>query len=239
MVVAPGVAGQLDLPLDNGWFFKQANGFGGAGDSGFSVVDDASASFWSEFQRLGGVDKLGFPISKRFQYGGFLTQAFQRMALQWRPDLGQAVPVNIMDDLAARGANSWLERTRQVPVAIDSAGEANLEWEDVVARHVGLLTDYPALRQFYEAEPEAMTLYGLPLGVAQYGPVISVRLQRATLQLWTTDVPWAAAGTVAIGNAGDLAKEVGLWPASAVAPVAQGTSATRSSVTDIGGKTTE
>jgi len=36
--------------------------------------------------------------------------------------------------------------------------------------------------------------------------------------LWTVDVPWAAAGTVVLGNTGDLAKEVGLWTSEALVP---------------------
>jgi len=42
--------------------------------------------------------------------------------------------------------------------------------------------------------------------------------QRATLQLWTEDQPWAAAGTVVVSNGGDIAKEAGLWPLDALAP---------------------
>ena len=36
--------------------------------------------------------------------------------------------------------------------------------------------------------------------------------QRATLQYWKEDVPWAAKGSVSVANGGDLAKEAGLFP---------------------------
>ena len=57
------------------------------------------------------------------------------------------------------------------------------------------------------------------LFVADYGSVVSVRLQRATLQLWKSDTPWASAGSVVVGNGGDLAKEAGLWPVDAMTPI--------------------
>jgi hypothetical protein len=66
-----------------------------------------------------------------------------------------------------------------------------------------------------------METFGLPLSVKDYGSFVSVRLQRATLQLWLVDTAWAPAGSVVVGNAGDLAKEAGLWPLSALAPEAR------------------
>jgi len=41
-------------------------------------------------------------VSGRFLYRGFVTQVFQKLALQWQPDLGQAVPVNVFDELTGR-----------------------------------------------------------------------------------------------------------------------------------------
>ncbi|HEX8968773.1 MAG TPA: hypothetical protein VF937_12885 [Chloroflexota bacterium] len=217
MIAAPPPSATLDAPLADGWFFKQANGFNGAGDLGFAVVDDADASLWSEFVRLGGLDQIGYPISQRFIYGGYVTQAFQRLALEWRPEEGQAVPVNIFDDLTARGADGWLDQARQIPPAADQTMDASLAWDDLVARQVALLDSYPALQAFYDAAADPLTAYGLPVSVKSYGPLVSLRLQRATLQMWTTDEPWAAAGDIIAGNAGDVAKDAGLWPAGALA----------------------
>jgi hypothetical protein len=214
LIVAPLPSDALDEPLAYGRFYKQANGFGGAGDLGFAVVDDADANFWSEFERLGGVDRLGYPISQRFQHGGFLTQAFQKLVLQWQPALNLAVTVDVFDDLTTHRSDAWLETKRQIPRAPLANVDAGMEWADIVDSHVQLLHAYPALRDFYEADPEALTTYGLPVAVKQYGPVVTVRMQRGTLQLWTE-------GGVVVGNGGDVAKEAGLWPSSAVAPVTQ------------------
>ena len=86
------------------------------------------------------------------------------------------------------------------------------------ARRVGLLDAYPALQNFFQADPDRLYNFGLPVAVRDYGNLVSVRLERTTLQLWNVDVPWASAGTVVAASAGDLAKKAGLWPATAVTP---------------------
>jgi hypothetical protein len=206
-----------DFDLPNGHFYRQANSFAGAGADGFAVIDDASAAFWTEYQRLGGVESLGYPVSSRFTYHGYLTQAFQKAALQWRPDLDTGVPVNIFDSLTP-AMDSWLDAYRQVPRSPDWSGDADQPWDEVMASHEALLDAYPPLHDQYFSVPDPVETYGLPLSVRQYDSMVVVRTQRATLQLWTVDTPWAAAGTVVVGNAGDLAKEGGLWPLDAIVP---------------------
>ena len=161
---------------------------------------------------------MGYPITQRFEYDGFLTQGFQKLVLQWRPELGQAVPLNVFDELGERGFDTWLEPRHQVPRAPDLTQDLGLPWDAVIERHLSLLDAYPALEEFYTTDSDAMTRYGLPLSVQAYGPFSTVRLQRGTLQLWTTDAASAAAGTVVVGNGGDVAKEAGLWPREAVVP---------------------
>jgi hypothetical protein len=218
LLIAPASAPALELELGNGRFYSQANGFSGAGATGFSVVDDDAAAFWSEFQRLGGVARLGYPVTGRFQYGGFLTQVFQRAALQWQPALAGVVRINVLDDLSRRGSDAWMQRTYQVPRAPGLGDDPALPWDDVFSQHMSLLDTYPALHAFYDADPDGLDRYGLPISVQDYGPLVVVRTQRALIQLWTIDQAWGPAGTVIAGNAGDLAKEAGLWPLNALAP---------------------
>ena len=218
LLVAPPSTDPADFDVPGGHFYKQANGFSGSGEPGYSVLDDDQANMWSEMVRLGGVERVGYPISGRFVFSGFLTQAFQKLVLQWRPELGRVVPVNVFDELNQRGSDAWLASSRQTPYALDTSTDAGLPWDQVVARHVALLDAYPALRAVYGARPDALETLGLPLAVQDYGPLVTVRLQRATLQLWKADTPWAAAGTVVVGNGGDVAKEAGLWPADATSP---------------------
>jgi hypothetical protein len=218
VLIAPQTAAGLDWVVPGGHAYRQTNGFGGAGELGFTVVDDADAAFWSEFQRLGGAEVVGFPISGRFMYGGYLTQAFQKLVLQWRPDLAQAVPVNVLDDLGQRGSDAWLDASREVPRPSLQADDAGLTWDAMLSRRTALLEAYPSLADFYAAQPDAVERFGLPVGISDFGSLLSVRFQRATLHLWKVDTAWAAAGSVVIGNGGDLGKEAGLWPLEAIAP---------------------
>ncbi|MBM4419790.1 MAG: hypothetical protein FJ033_16015 [Chloroflexi bacterium] len=51
------------------------------------------------------------------------------------------------------------------------------------------------------------------------GNHFAVRLQRAVIQLWKVDVPWAKAGETTVANGGDVAKEAGLVRADALVPI--------------------
>ncbi len=206
----------LDVP--GGRFFTATNGFGGATGTGFAVTDDESAAFFTEFQRLGGENRVGLPVGGRFLFKGFITQPFQKMALQWRPELQQAVPVNVFDELTQLGVDAYLDSYAQVPPAQDTSQDTGLPFDQVIARHLAFLDPYPALRDAYNSDPNALETFGLPLAVKDYGPFVTARLQRATMQLWKVDVPWATAGTVILGNGSDLAKQVGLWPVGAITP---------------------
>src|SRR5919202_7072379 len=91
-----------DYPVPGGWFYSQESRM--PEDTppyrGYTVVDDAEASFWTEFRRYGGVDVLGYPVSRRYRYpneNGFLSQAFQRGILQWRAEMGRAEMANVFD----------------------------------------------------------------------------------------------------------------------------------------------
>ena len=218
VVVAPAPSDTVDMPLENGWFYREADAFGGAGDTGYAVVDDDAAAFWTEFQRLGGADRLGYPISKRFEFGGYPTQAFQKLVLQWRPALGQAVSLDILDAVATPGETAGWRTFTMCLAQLQRADQSDMGWDEVVDRHLAMLDPYPALGDFYASDPDALNLYGLPMTLEEDGPLVTVRLQRGVLQVWTTDMPWAAAGTVVVDNAADYLKATGVWPTDAVTP---------------------
>jgi hypothetical protein len=196
---------RLDSALANGHFYTQGNGFGGGGGLGYAVLDDGDAPLWSEFQRQGGVSRLGYPVTSRFVYGGLVTQAFQNGALQWQPDLGRSILLNVLDELHAHGSDGWLDTARQIPPAPPDGQPAD----------ASILAPFPSLLSAYEADPE---LYGLPVSVKDYGPLGGARFQRSTLQVWEQDQPFAQAGTAIPGSPGDLAKAAGLWPPDAATP---------------------
>jgi hypothetical protein len=198
---------RLDNAVPGGHFYTQGNGFGGGGGLGYAVVDDDDAPLWSEFQRQGGVGRLGYPVTNRFAYGGAVTQAFQNGALQWQPDLGQSGLLNILDELHAHGSDGWLEVARQIPPPPADGQPAD----------ASILAPFPGMLALYEADPD---LYGLPMSVRDYGAVGSARFQRSTMYVWQQDRPPATAGTVISGASGDLAKAAGLWPLDAATPAA-------------------
>jgi hypothetical protein len=214
---SPAATDVQELELPNGHFFKQANGFGGGADLGFAVVDDSGAAMWSEFQRLGGVDQLGYPISRRFIYRGSIAQVFEKGALRWVAEEGQAGLINTLDELSAVGDDAWLDANLQIPAAADWSADRGLTDEDVAARHLAVLDAYPELRDSLVADG-TLDLYGLPTAAKAYGPSVVVRFQRATLQLWTGDTSLAPAGTKVIGSGAQLGKQIGLWPSDAMTP---------------------
>jgi hypothetical protein len=207
----------LDFDVPNGHFYKQRNGFGGGANLGFTVADDANAALWSEFQRLGGIDQLGYPISRRFIYRGSITQVFQRGALQWVGEEGRARLLNTLDELSAAGSDGWLDASLQIPAAADWSADRDLATEEVASRHLSLLDGYPEVKDALSGDG-ALDLYGLPTALKQYGSTIVVRFQRATMQRWLADTSLAPAGTTVIGSGSQLGKQVGLWPSDAMTP---------------------
>ncbi len=207
-----------DYEIVGGHFFTQTNGRTDSG-SGFAVTDDGGVPFWSAFQTLGGADVLGYPVTRRFELDGFAVQAFQKTVLQWHPDQQTFSFLNTFDVLHDRGRDDWLEVYRQTPRPQDTAPDAGLAWGQVVARHLALLDQVPpALKQRFLADAQWVDHYGLPVSTQDFPNSVVVRAQRATLQYWKEAVPWAARGSVSVANAGDLAKEAGLFPWLAVTP---------------------
>lgn len=215
----PAVADPLEEPPADGRFFRLPTGADDENTLLFSVIDDREARFWSEFERLGGLEGVGYPISQRFIWDGFPTQAFQKMVLQWRAGDGRVTAVNVVDLLHERGLDGWLLTERATPLPADWSSDAGLAWPDVMAAHLELLTD-PDIRASYFAVEDPVTVYGLPMAPIQdQGNVLVLRAQRGILQKWLVDVPWAKVGQVTVANSGDLAKESGLLPESALASV--------------------
>ena len=217
--VAANPSRGLDYDIPGGHFFTQANGRPlGASASGFAVTDEGGVRFWSEFQRLGGVSALGYPVSQRFVLDGFTTQAFQKGVLQWRPEVNKAYFLNTFDLMHDRGLDDWLLVYRQTPKPFDTKPDTGLPWDKVVARHLAILDTNPAIKQRFLADPDWLDHYGLPVADADEGNSFVIRAQRATFQYWKVDVPWAKKGDVTVANGGDLAKEAYLWPVDAMIP---------------------
>ena len=204
LALAPSTAfASEDYTVPGGRYFPQAGGF--------AITDEAGVPLWSEFERLGGVDTLGYPISGRFERDGFVHQAVQRAILQWRPEQRRVVLANVLDDLSKAGRDDWLLQAKQTPRPLGPEVDAGRPFDEVVKHRQALLDADESIKRRYFASPDPLTFFGLPTSPVQdMGNHLAVRLQRGVIQHWKVDVPWARAGEVTLANAGDLAKEAGL-----------------------------
>lgn len=199
----------LDYALPNGRFFRQTNTTGGEAPSGFQVTNfqpfAQHVRFFDEFQRLGGVGANGYPVTRPFVFNGFVTQAMQKSVFQWRPEADRVAFVNVMDELHEAGFDEHLFAARATPRHLDlSAEEAGLPFDQIIRNRLAFLDDNPAMRSFYFSFDDPLLRFGLPTSrVEDFGPLFAIRLQRAVLQQWKVDVPWAQAGEVVIANGGD------------------------------------
>ncbi len=220
-----------DYAIAGGWFFTQTGGDTADPLDGYAVIDDGEARFWQAFVDSGGVQAVGYPVSRRFIWNGFVTQAMQKAVFQWRPDSQTTVFINVFDDLSRFGYDQALADLL-VPEQ-EQFNEAGLVWSQIIARRTELLSRVPELADAYFQAGDYLRWYGLPTSSVQiYEGLLAIRLQRAVLQLWTSDRPWAAAGTVTVANGGDLAKQLGLFPLTATQPHLPGQIPTTQAPTD-------
>lgn len=188
-----------------------------ASETGFKVCDDANANFLTAYLNYG-VQNVGYPISTRYKRDGFITQAFQKAIFQWRADTGTVAFKNVFDELSNQGLNDRLLSSRQTPHPLPAGWDGDISFAEVIQKRQALLTR-PALRTAYFAASDPLTFFGLPTSeVEDMDNHYAIRLQRAVLQEWKEDVPWASMGEVTIANGGDIAKELGALPAFALAP---------------------
>lgn len=213
-----------DYDIPGGHFFTQT----GNGRGGYGVRDLAGVKFWSEYQRLGGPDALGYPISKPFWGpGGFLYQGFERGLLQWRPEWETAVLANSIEIIEAHDKNldKWLFESYHIPyprqprkASFDEEATERLTWLTNEQIRAAYLTN-PVTGEEWDLA-EAANYYGLPQSEPRrLGPFIIQRFQRIPLQLWVEDVPgMPPAGTVVGVLAGYLVRESGAMPRDATIP---------------------
>lgn len=209
LLPAPAAA-PADWDVPGGHFFTQT---GGGSGKGYLVSDADGVRFWSEFQRLGGVAAVGYPVSQRFSWDGFTVQVFQRLIFQWRPECGCVAFVNVFDRLHELGKDDWLLTVRQTPRPA-RWNDAGQPWPAIVAEHLAVLEEYPAIKaKYYDVVGDPIEANGLPTSaVTDMGNHYALRAQRVVLQQWKEDVPWARKGEVTVALGGDIAREAGVLP---------------------------
>ena len=91
----------------------------------YDVVNDAEAyvgvPFLTEFRRAGGVDALGYPLTRAITYAGRPTQFFQKGVLQWHPSTRSFVYLNVFDMLSAQGFDPVLATQYLIPPPLDAS----------------------------------------------------------------------------------------------------------------------
>jgi len=211
-----------DYDIPGGHFYSQANGQGGGGAFGYRITDEDGIAFWSEFKRLGGVDVLGYPATRRFILDGFVVQATQRVIMQWRPEVKQVYFVNVFDKLHDLGKDDWLQATKQIPPQLLVSFDAGQpDFNAITRNRLRLLDENLTLSgRFYNGQNLAtiLILNGLPTSrITDVGPALVVRAQRVAFQLWKVDMPFAKKGEVTQVLGGDIAKDpqAGIIPADA------------------------
>ncbi|MFN8535260.1 MAG: cellulase family glycosylhydrolase [Dehalococcoidia bacterium] len=224
-VVRPDAAAAqsaLDYQIPGGWFYTQANGSDlGTSPKGYPLTNADGVLFFDAFKFVGGVDAVGYPTTQRFTYQGFITQAFQKAVFQWRPDQGNTVVfANIIDAIGDAGKDDWLDVVRSTPNRLPTTFDADsTSFQDTVKKRQALLDENPSIKQRYFSVPDPVTLYGLPTSrVVDKGNHFVVRFQRAIMQHYKEDVPWARKGQVLVANGGDLGKEAGIFPKESMVP---------------------
>ena len=202
----------LDWPLADGHFFKQKSSSSSKWcDAGFSVTNSDGIPFWDAWQRLG-VENVGYPISHRYVWRGFITQAFEKVIVQWQPGKGIYF-INIFDELHDAGKDDVLRSRYAAPRQLDPSFDygalvehledfsADVHWRLIAERRLALLDDNPAIKERYYANPAPLLFYGLPTSrVEDMGNHYAISTERRVLKQWKEDVPWAKAGEVTIAN---------------------------------------
>ncbi|MDO8639628.1 MAG: polysaccharide deacetylase family protein [bacterium] len=223
-----------DFTLLNGHFYTQTRGEKPY-PYGYTVIDDKEAPLWDIFQKYGGVEKWGYPVSNKYKDElGRVCQVFQKGIFQISVD-GQGKMtniewMNILDELEKRKVNlaKYL-----IPPSLDWQSDRVLSWEHSrfgdkpgtkEANHISIVfgqaPEYPQLKDYFLANPYWLEQYGLPMSVQKYDGVVVVRCQRTVFQLWQDKTFWTTKPKeIVAANSGDLAKEYGLIPLQAQEPI--------------------
>ena len=171
-------------PVEEGHFFKEMASPNGC-DSGYSVTNADGIPFWDTWQRLG-LENVGYPLSHRFEWRGYVTQVFQKAVFQWRPGRGVFF-VDIFDELHAAGMDDlpdqrWLKLPSRLDTTVFDAGKSRKEME---RDRLALLDGNEAIKERYYAVPDPLLQYGLPTSQVQdYHNASAIRTEKGVIVLW-------------------------------------------------------
>ena len=170
---------------------------------GFWISNSSGIGMLDAYKDLGDVGRFGVVVSGRFILEGHVAQASQKYVLQWDPGQNRATIAPIFNIFSAAGLDDWLEAYHGIPRP-DSDGP-----------RIQLVDRDPGIREVFFGEPDWGGYFGLPTAWFENDVVSVLRTERAALQRWKVDVPWAQVGMVTIVNGGSIAVASGLVPYAA------------------------
>lgn len=216
--------------IADGWYFP-AHG-------GYTVRDVGGEAFWTAFRALGGTTSLGYPMSRRFTWGGQRVQVFERGVLARDPATATVVPLALLDALSTHGydatlavqfgipspvpareaqvgpAIAWPEACLPCRRSVRLPSGASLPRSAFVAERLAWLASVPELARFYDATPWAPAVLGLPTALPhRSGDAVLVRFQRGVVRVGPPRDGAATARTVELLDVGVLARGLGFFGA--------------------------
>ncbi|MSQ43892.1 MAG: PDZ domain-containing protein [Chloroflexi bacterium] len=202
----------------NGSFYTQATDTEDR-TLGFRITNDGGIAFWRDFKALGGPDRLGYPMSRRFEFSGVVAQVTQRAVLEWDPIEARAVLVAVYDLLSMADLDGWLETKRLVPPAVRPRPGEPAFTEAIARERLRWLDASPALKAAFLSVDDPLEMNGFPSApITDMGRVVVLRTQRRVFQYWKVATTFARAGQVTIMSVGEVVREAELFPAGAFEP---------------------
>ena len=198
-----------EFALDERFFTETGDGLG----RGFSITNYSDGpQFLTAFDRFGGEDVLGFPVSRPFAGDdGLFYQITQRALLQWFPADNAVRLANLYEIMEDAGLDDFL-LNQSIPRSLADGAASPEEAQSI---RLSWMTEQAIKTAFLRNplvpgdESTSIELYGLPMSRPQsFGAFITQRFQRIAFQYWVEDVSGSSpVGEVVLVNGGEILKD--------------------------------
>ena len=198
-----------EFALDERFFTETGDGSG----RGFSITDYSDGPrFLTAFDRFGGEDVLGFPVSRPFAADdGLFYQITQRALLQWFPADNAVRLANLYEIMEEADLDEFL-LGQSIPRSLADGAASPEEAKSI---RLSWMTEQAIKTAFLRNplvpgdESTSIELYGLPMSRPQsFGAFIAQRFQRIAFHYWVEGIPGSSpAGEVVPVNGGEILKE--------------------------------
>ena len=180
---------------------------------GFSITNYSDGpQFLTAFDRFGGEEVLGFPVSRPFAGDdGLFYQITQRALLQWFPADNAVRLANLYEIMEEAGLDDFL-LGQSIPRSLADGAASPEEAKSI---RLSWMTEQAIKTAFLQNplvpgdESTSIELYGLPMSRPQtFGAFITQRFQRIAFQYWGEGIPGGEPfGEVVPVDGGEILKE--------------------------------